>query len=93
MNTARLTNAPKTREQLLADAGDHYDYDALQTPNNNDDDNDYNNYDYNNYDYDNNEYNDNDYNHDFDDNEDRHLFIRAPVNLSLIHISEPTRPN
>jgi hypothetical protein len=34
MNTTRLTNAPKTRQQLLADNNDHYDYDAIQqTPN------------------------------------------------------------
>jgi hypothetical protein len=32
MNTTRLTNAPKTREQLIAEHADHYDYDALQTP-------------------------------------------------------------
>ena len=32
MNTTRLTNAPQTRQQLLADNNDHYDYDALQTP-------------------------------------------------------------
>ena len=34
MNTTRLTNAPQTRQQLLADNNDHYDYDLLQhTPN------------------------------------------------------------
>jgi hypothetical protein len=31
MNTTRLTNAPQTRQQLIADNGDHYDYDVLQT--------------------------------------------------------------
>ena len=32
MNPTRLTNTPKTREQLIAEHADHYDYDALQTP-------------------------------------------------------------
>jgi hypothetical protein len=32
MNTTRLTNSPKTREHLIAEHADHYDYDALQTP-------------------------------------------------------------
>ena len=63
MNTTRLTNAPQTRQQLLADNNDHYDYDALQhTPN------------YHDFDYD---YYNNDYNFDFD--EERPIFLRAPI--------------
>ena len=39
MNTTRLTNASPTREQLIADEQDHYDYDCIQTPGNYNDNN------------------------------------------------------
>jgi hypothetical protein len=64
MNTTRLTNAPQTRQQLIADNGDHYDYDVLQTTD----------YTCLEFDYD---YYNNDYNFDFD--EERPLFLRAPI--------------